>query len=352
MDMGRQRIVQLDGIRGFAVAAVFLHHAFSVPMLWLGVDLFFILSGFLITGILLGDQRKTRGAYFADFYKRRAKRILPPYVLLMVFASLVLGVESWLHHWYLYLFLMNFVVAFQIPHPHSLMMLWSLAVEEQFYFFWPLVVFYFDETAVAGLAVTLLVVVPVLRGLCTPLFSNEWPIYTLMPFRMDCLAAGALLAVIWRKAPELLEKYGRYGLVLPLISLVGLQWLGRNGITTSGDTVTGNIMVYEFSLWGCFGVMTWALSGKSIGLLKFRPIVYLGRISYTVYLVQMLMLQICSKFSSDKWAIAGSAGVLTLGYATLSWFFLESPILQRRIPALRWVTQHAPQADEPTGAFK
>src|ERR1700744_4298233 len=81
------RIVQLDGLRAIAVLAVFAQHALRAP-LWMGVDLFFVLSGFLITGILL--ERKSRGqSYFGYFYARRARRILPPYVLLMVVSSIL-----------------------------------------------------------------------------------------------------------------------------------------------------------------------------------------------------------------------------------------------------------------------
>ena len=74
-----KRISQLDGVRGLAILAVFLHHALKIKLLWMGVDLFFILSGFLITGILLSAKGQKLGSYFAHFYSRRARRILAPY---------------------------------------------------------------------------------------------------------------------------------------------------------------------------------------------------------------------------------------------------------------------------------
>jgi peptidoglycan/LPS O-acetylase OafA/YrhL len=101
------RITQLDGIRGFAIIAVFLHHAFGLKLLWSGVDLFFVLSGLLITGILL-QQKKTRslGSYLGHFYERRARRILSPYLLLLTLTTIFFGV-AWLSHVGFYIFLMN-----------------------------------------------------------------------------------------------------------------------------------------------------------------------------------------------------------------------------------------------------
>src|SRR3981189_3153154 len=127
-----KRIGQLDGIRAIAISVVFLHHAFQIKLLWMGVDLFFILSGFLITGILLKHKEQSLGRYFGHFYARRARRILPPYCLLLLVTSLLFGV-AWARHWYFYLFLMNLVPALHIPHQMALSLLWSLAVEEQFY---------------------------------------------------------------------------------------------------------------------------------------------------------------------------------------------------------------------------
>src|ERR1700755_3131287 len=82
-----RRIVQLDGLRAIAVLAVFAQHALKAP-LWMGVDLFFVLSGFLITGILL-ERKARRQSYFGYFYARRARRILPPYLLLMAVSSIL-----------------------------------------------------------------------------------------------------------------------------------------------------------------------------------------------------------------------------------------------------------------------
>ena len=85
-----RRIPELDGLRAVAILAVFVHHALNVPLLWMGVDLFFVLSGFLITGILL-DRKESGRSFFSYFYERRARRILVPYIVLLAGSSLFLA---------------------------------------------------------------------------------------------------------------------------------------------------------------------------------------------------------------------------------------------------------------------
>jgi peptidoglycan/LPS O-acetylase OafA/YrhL len=101
-----KRIPQLDGLRGIAILMVFLYHALHVPIFWSGVDLFFILSGYLITGILLRLKEQQaaeggHGGWWRSFYVRRACRILPPYVVFLGIVSLFFRVP-WLHIWFWY----------------------------------------------------------------------------------------------------------------------------------------------------------------------------------------------------------------------------------------------------------
>jgi peptidoglycan/LPS O-acetylase OafA/YrhL len=322
-----KRIGQLDGVRTLAIGAVFLHHAFGVKLLWAGVDLFFVLSGFLITGILIGAKGKKLGSYFGHFYERRARRILPPYLMLLVANSLLFGI-AWMHRWYLYVFLMNFIVALQVPDPKAFDVLWSLAVEEQFYLIWPRVVFFLSETAIAWTAGGLVLLAPVLRWYFTPFFFTHWPVYTLTPFRMDLLAAGALLAILWRHKRGWIERYGGYGPLFTLGSGVGLVLLGRlPNFSTFANSSEANVWIYELCLIASVGIIVWALSGRYVGVLRWGPMMYLGRISYAIYLIHLLVLMLVGKYVGSGVGPGMLAAGISVGYAAVSWRYFEAPIL-------------------------
>lgn len=325
------RITQLDGIRAVAIGAVFVHHAFSVKLLWSGVDLFFVLSGFLITGILIA-QKKTRsfGAYIGHFYQRRARRILVPYAMLLVLTTVFFG-ASWMRHAEFYLFLMNLLRWMGIPELRPLGHMWSLAVEEQFYLFWPLVVFSLSETAITWVAGGLMVLAPLLRWTCAPYFKDMWPIYMMTPFRMDCLAAGALLAIVWHRRRHWIERYGKYGLGLSGIAGVLLVVVGRiGGFDRMANTRQSNTVLYELTLMASVGAIVWALSGRFVQPLQWAPVRYLGRISYTVYLVHILALALAERYVHGTFQVAAVAAAGTLLYAALSWRFVELPLLGSR----------------------
>lgn len=296
-------------------------------MLWAGVDLFFILSGFLITGILIGAKERKLGDYFGHFYSRRARRILPPYALLLVITSILFGL-AWARHWYLYFFLMNTIVPHGVSSPVSLTVLWSLGVEEQFYMLWPFAVYFLSEQAIGWVAGGLIVVAPMLRWLCTPTFQMHWNIYMLTPFRMDLLAMGALLAVVWRSHRDKIERYGVFG---PLISMAAICVLfvlaQKPNFSTSANTRESNVFVYELTLIACTGIILWALGGRFVGVLRWPPICYLGRISYSIYLIHLTVLLVVNRYVGSHALVAAISAPLIVGYAALSWHFFEKPLL-------------------------
>jgi len=329
---GTGRIAQLDGLRGIAIAAVLIHHAYHVKLLWMGVDLFFVLSGFLVTGILERQKNKPFGNYIGHFYERRARRILPPYFVIMGVTSIVFGL-GWLHYWYLYLGGMNFFHPLGIPSPETLP-LWSLAVEEQFYLIWPLAIFFLSRKHVIRLNWLLLIAAPALRYFCTPLFSSEWAVYMLLPFRMDTLAAGALLALYWGDISKRLEALPAFRPQLiaacssfAILSLSGVLICAKLGITTSSNVPLGNLWIYECTL--CIAVAAFVLSMVKVGyrVLTSWPLVWLGRVSYSIYLVHLTALYLFPR--SVILAVAA-----TIAYALVLWFTVEKPMLRAPAPRL------------------
>jgi peptidoglycan/LPS O-acetylase OafA/YrhL len=337
------RIVALDGLRAIAVLMVFMHHALHAPLFW-GVDLFFVISGFLITGILL--DRKARGlSYFAYFYARRARRILPPFVLLLVVSSLLFGV-GWMANWPWYAFFaVNIGTTFgEIGH-ESLGVLWSLAVEEQFYLLWPFVVLFASERALMWIAGAALFIAPALRFVATPLFDSYHPIYVLTPFRMDTLCAGAFMALLVRRDPSALKR-----LVLPAILgiVVALGVLGYVNLTIPRfrwlNLPWGNALLYSGTLILCASIVILAMQSRGIiqKVLCHPILVYIGTISYSIYLIHTTALSAVAGLHMNRLAVASLALAITLAYASISWFLIEKRLITRPPQTAREVGMRAP----------
>jgi peptidoglycan/LPS O-acetylase OafA/YrhL len=212
------RVPELDGIRAIAIWLVLAGHvgygwpnpsgSFDhIPSVilqivahgWLGVDLFFVLSGFLITGILLDTKESPR--YFQNFYMRRVLRILPLYAVFV-------GICSAFYKGYRSYFILSTVFAANLAHlfgvrvPHGPGVLWSLAVEEHFYLLWPLLVFLLSRRNLTVLAILIIVGTPVARGLAVAHGMDvDAAVYTYSWFRFDGLALGGIVA-IWIRSPK------------------------------------------------------------------------------------------------------------------------------------------------------
>ncbi|MBV9301530.1 MAG: acyltransferase [Acidobacteriaceae bacterium] len=323
------RIPQLDGLRAMAMLLVFVHQALDVPLLWMGVDVFFVLSGFLITGILM-QRKESGGSYFGHFYSRRAKRILPPYYLLMIVASLLFG-TAWMKEWYWYVFFStNIPEAFNHVSHESLSVLWSLAVEEQFYLVWPIIVLLVPEAFLPWTAGGLFLLAPMLRIIATPIVGNFAPIYHLTPFRMDLLSAGALIAIAWRKNPDIIRKYSGAGKITLLVSLGLLLVLSQFvWFRTNQNTTFTNVFIYLLTLLFAAGSLTWALNGRTVfaSILSLPVLRYLGRISYSMYLIHFSAILFVKKWFHNPVAVVLLSFAAAFLYSAASWHFLEKPIL-------------------------
>lgn len=210
------RSTPLDGIRGVAIFIVLVHNSawiagestrFLLKLAtaitatgWLGVQLFFALSGYLITGILLD----TKGSpdYFRSFYIRRSLRIFPLYyafLLAMLVVALTLGSTAVIGPppWYYWVYLQNWVSPLAAGY-HGLAHLWSLAVEEQFYLAWAPVVWWLSRRGLTRLSVLLILVTPFIRAAIRAAGMPDNAAYEFTIARWDALAVGALIALLVR----------------------------------------------------------------------------------------------------------------------------------------------------------
>ena len=214
----------LDGLRGVAIILVILYHNFSfIPIFiygWLGVDLFFVLSGFLITDILM-LTRNTQN-YFRNFYARRILRIFPLYYLSLLLFIFILPLFSWYplhmeyyreHQLWFWTYLQNWTLVFQFdPNANVLTHFWSLAVEEQYYLVWPFIVLLVKKPKTL-IVICLLALITVIGARLyiwnhRELFSTyQW---LFLFTRVDGILIGSMLALICRINPSVLHKYSIY----------------------------------------------------------------------------------------------------------------------------------------------
>lgn len=337
---------ELDAIRGLAAVAVMEYHlltsgspipgwigralrvAFGAG--WVGVDVFFVLSGFLITGILL-DARPKAG-YYRDFYIRRAFRILPVYygsALLAILAVVGLGLDiSWPGVGCALAFLANV----PIPNAAPFGPYWSLAVEEHFYFAWPWVVRRASSRALVTLCVSGLLAMPVLRAL----FWRHEFIYSLTPFRLDGLLLGALIAQLWRARGGVTARRA----VLAAVGLggtglcLGALLLVRHA--TSRTTMLGAALQFTaIDLFVAGGFVLVLVLARNVtsrrGLLV--PLGWLGDVSFSVYLNHMLALVVFD-VAAARVGLGTGAGAMLLRAAVVNAAVLGAAAWSRRVVEL------------------
>jgi peptidoglycan/LPS O-acetylase OafA/YrhL len=289
---------------------------------WVGVDLFFVLSGFLITGILFDS--KTDDHYYGVFYTRRILRIFPVYylflLLLTVFSVWIAPhrpeshdlLHSWPWYW---LFGVNFLTASRGGFgsmPFGTGILWSLAIEEQFYLLWPLLVLKLGRVSLMRLCALLLAASMLLRIYLRFHDVNPAAIYTLTPTRMDGLAAGAFAALLLR-GPVRAEALGRY--------VRGAVWLGAAliGISLFEDRTTnpyGAMMQrvgYSGVALAAVGMVLapylLAAGGVLRTVLRSRILRLFGRYSYALYLVHFVVREIVFPLFPPLESLPGGGGL-------------------------------------------
>lgn len=305
----RSHMPELDAIRGLAILGVVFYHGFywtrdlTVYSFWqrvflktmsagqYGVNLFFILSGFLITGILLNTR--DRKDYYKRFYVRRALRILPAYYLTLVIL-VVFRLTSKGFLWMSLLYSSNLSLLFGITMSYAV--LWSLAVEEHFYLVWPAAVKKISPRGLMALAVSLMVLSPALRFCCALLPTKYAGIEQgCMYYTWDCadgLALGAAMALAIRGMNDDRKKLLRLSFLLIAIGFLIAGAGYPFGILTRMNPVGAALqwVPWHFGLAGLLGIFVVVGSGKWKGIVAPRILTFVGAISYGLYLYHLLFL--------------------------------------------------------------
>ncbi len=352
---GRNHYPALDGLRGVAILLVVFLHNFDFMNYfffgWLGVDLFFVLSGFLITDILLRTMDQPR--FLRNFYIRRILRIFPLfYLTLIIFLILFPLIKSiqldssyyTKNQFWLWTYLQNWLFSFKAPTgDKTLLHTWSLAVEEQFYLIWPAVILMIRKPKILlWVLVFMLFAVGVARYLVWTWHVKDLAYSSLYTFtRVDGLVIGCMLALLLRVYPGFLKKYTT--LIVLLMAAINFAFYFLNG--QHAFTLPYLAFVGYTTIAILFGLLVHeAVQGKSRIiqlLLDNAPLKFFGKISYGLYVYHWpVYLLFFSWFKelfeqwrsgSTRMAEIGSGITVTLIavlISMLSYRFFEMPFLK------------------------
>jgi len=359
----RGYIAELDGLRAIGLCLVLIDHfwleGFSYAIFqlgnmgWIAMDSFFVMSGLLITGILLDSREKPN--YFSTYYARRSLRIFPLYYAVLLvwwaigrFTNYGLDAANMLQNWgspLWFVFYAGNLREAAVGFPPKLLgyaPLWSLQVEEQFYLLFPLAVFLLRRDHLRRLLITAIVLSPILRVagyLWQP--TNPFLQYVQLPTHCEGIALGALIAIRLRRGPwrisrPLLAAATAVLLAIAAAGSVLSTWGTRNQAWGSNwDRLAG----YSVSSLGCACLVLWLVCYRGSAYtrwLRIPPFRYLGKISYGVYMLHPIALWIVIElskkrivhFHKDDWRYVAAATILSLAFAAISWHFFESPLLK------------------------
>jgi peptidoglycan/LPS O-acetylase OafA/YrhL len=368
------RIPELDGVRGLAILLVLVWHYIQctvsvgigtwqayalVPfrLTWSGVDLFFVLSGFLIGGILY--DAKESDNYFKTFYCRRIFRIFPIYfiwIVLFVFGLYAAGNHSsgplrtlfnWdIPVWSYPLFIQNFFMsAHRNFGPQWMAITWSLAVEEQFYLLLPFFIRRLSYRGITKLAVASVVVAPIVRGILLWSGNDYFGPYTLLPCRADALGFGVLIAIACRDktAWAWLESHRPHLYAAFLVLGCGVVFL-----TLRQRYLYGIGLTWIAAFYASMFLLTVINPGK-IELFIFRSQLLrkLGTVAYAVYLFHQginSLFHMAIFGAEPKIVGLSSLGVTVLSLVTvfalsaISWKLLEKPLIRHAHSTYQYAT--------------
>jgi peptidoglycan/LPS O-acetylase OafA/YrhL len=342
----------LDGVRALAILLVMLFHFyFLLEVGWIGVQLFFVLSGFLITSILLDGKQEALGTYLKRFYWRRSLRIFPLYYVYLLGIVLLFLVAQQPPDFlrklpYLLLYNYNHYPLFNsLSIDTTFTHFWSLSVEEQFYLFWPLLIFFLPERPLKILLIVIIVSSPLIRWVAFEwLSTHDYPaddlgqiVYRLTLSHFDGFAFGALIPLYK------LQQRAQLGKKLLLGSSILFFLLGAINIATTAAPISswgfpnGGTDNYQYvwsytviNLLSLSLIITVLSSHESMWLRKFFEtplLVHIGKVSYGMYVYHWILLagyrKILHPFIGYRPLSFVIYLMLTFAVSWLSFFFFE-----------------------------
>ncbi|TMA25227.1 MAG: acyltransferase [Deltaproteobacteria bacterium] len=344
------RIPQLDGLRAISISLVIFAHLFnsagvSLPVSWfrwqmfsgLGVRVFFVISGFLITGLLLREKEECGSISLLRFYGRRTFRILVPYYVFLA----VLIVAQALHLVRFtgndLLHALTYTTNYQTDRSWVTGHCWSLAVEEQFYLLWPLAMVLLGKRRAALAALGMLFLAPVMRSFIWKFVPAMHPVLGIsFETVADALAAGCLLACarekLWTRTGYRALLSSRWMLLVPP-AVMGISLF--DAFPSISYTVGYSLMNLGVAL-----IIDWTLRFPqkwTARALSLRPLVYVGSISYSLYLWQQPFLE-----HVDLQGLPLNL-VAALAVAVLAHYAVERPSLALRVRVEEWARSQFPQ---------
>ncbi|MEO5684466.1 MAG: acyltransferase [Chitinophagaceae bacterium] len=353
-----KRIPELDGLRGMAILLVLSFHYINNELIhstgrlgkvlakltsfgWVGVDLFFVLSGFLIGSILIRNTGSSR--YFSSFYLRRMVRIIPNYYLLLLIFLVILSVPFFkdnyfltgnnvIPQWSYFAMLHNFYMAYlENMGNTALSVTWSIGIEEQFYIVFPLVVYFVNYKWLPVILVAAIVAACFLR-----MGYKSWiPAYVLLPCRMDALSFGALVAWLnhYHDLQVLVKKYFRLLIAVIAADMAACMYLYLK--YEDLGPVKNSLFAIVFAIMLVFALtLKESWYGK---ILRSNILVRIGTISYSLYLFHYLILGLFHHMIGNKQGvgiynttdliIAVIAFIVSIIFSWVVFKFLETPMV-------------------------
>lgn len=347
----------LDGLRGIAISCVIIFHVGHVifrdaPMLgsyfglsqgYLGVDIFFVLSGFLITTLLLEEWDEYASIRLCHFYLRRALRLLPALSVFLAVTMLVAystmpqndAYEVYASAGYSWFYCVNWISALELaPVADSLSHTWSLSIEEQFYWLWPVILLgmlrlRISRGAVVSILIAAIILITAHRVLLVWSGAPVSRFYGATDTRADSLLIGCLVGMVltWRLLPQ----HRRVRFVLGLAAFVSVLMIE---LYLSGH-MPGSVFTFGFTFFGLAvgNVITYVMYSPPrliLEILQAQFLVWLGKLSYSLYLWHLFAVAVAVRVLglNSPHLTALTAIAIAIGVSAVSCYFVERPILK------------------------